>query len=304
MAIACSSQARTPIKASGSGAASDGVTSNPSPSIAARLPQPLDWRMQKLFPGMRPDCVAKHRGVVAALEAVFAGLLAIGPADRQLIEIGHGVVEDSPVANGRRDHAIAAISAPPDQSSGSSVTEPRSSIPTPTVCWRRSGCVRTIVASGAEGTVRRAERPAARGDPCILADRARSRNYLLHALDDEEHAGAIEAAKVLAWLGHPPEDRKRSRAGACANFRSIVAWRAPCPRRSRVGKSALRDPTLLDCERRDRAAIDALAVAGGARDGHRLLDLAARRPGWPKGGPGRRTSRRSRIHCRDFRRRR
>ena len=71
--------------------------------------------MQKLFPGMRPDRIAKHGVVGAPLEAVFAGVLAIGPADRQLIELGHRVIDDSAVANGRRDHAIAAITEQVDQ---------------------------------------------------------------------------------------------------------------------------------------------------------------------------------------------
>ena len=63
---------------------------------------------RKLLPGMRPDSIAEQRRVGAPLEAVFAGVLSIGPADRQLIEDRNGVVDDSPVANGRADHPIAA----------------------------------------------------------------------------------------------------------------------------------------------------------------------------------------------------
>ena len=51
---------------------------------AARAPEPDAGREEKLLPGMRPDCVAEARLVVASLEPVAAGLLDVRPPDRQI----------------------------------------------------------------------------------------------------------------------------------------------------------------------------------------------------------------------------
>ena len=51
---------------------------------APRLPQPHARRKQELLPRVRADRIAEARVIVAALETIRAGLLDVGPADRQL----------------------------------------------------------------------------------------------------------------------------------------------------------------------------------------------------------------------------
>jgi hypothetical protein len=56
--------------------------------------------MKKLFPRVRPDCIAKHRRVVPALQSVHAPVLLIRPTNR---EIGHSdelIIDDRSVSNG------------------------------------------------------------------------------------------------------------------------------------------------------------------------------------------------------------
>src|SRR5271168_3656840 len=59
--------------------------------LATGPPEPLDWRMQKAFPGMRPDG------------------LPISPSDRKIIEQRDGVVDDRAVAHGRSDDPVPAV---------------------------------------------------------------------------------------------------------------------------------------------------------------------------------------------------
>ena len=115
----------------------------------------------------------------------------------------------------------------------------------------------------------------------VLADRGEvSRDYLLHALDDEEDDAAIAAAEVLAWLGRSHEDTQavesRGLRDVPLNRRLALLFAAVA---LGSGRALSEIQALLDSRAPVTArAIDALAVAGGPRDGHRLLDLAARQP--------------------------
>ena len=83
--------------------------------VAARPPEPDARREQELLPRVRADRVAEARLVVAALEPVAAGLLLVRPADRQLGADVEVVVDDRPVADGRPEHAVAAVAQRADQ---------------------------------------------------------------------------------------------------------------------------------------------------------------------------------------------
>ncbi len=77
-------------------------------AVTARLPEPLDRRVQEAFPGMRPDGIAEIGHVAAPFEAIAAAVLTVRPAGRKLVEAGQRVVHDCTVAHDRADHAIAA----------------------------------------------------------------------------------------------------------------------------------------------------------------------------------------------------
>jgi hypothetical protein len=70
-------------------------------TFAAGLPQPMDRRMEKPLPGMRPDGIAEERVIGAPLEPVSSAVLLIGPSDGQLIEMRDGIIDDRSVAHGR-----------------------------------------------------------------------------------------------------------------------------------------------------------------------------------------------------------
>jgi len=103
MAIARSSQARTPIKASGPIVFDDRETI----ALAACLPQPLDGRMQETLPRVRPDGIAEERRIGARLEPVSPAVLPIGPPDREIIKDRNPVVDDRAIPHGRADHPVA-----------------------------------------------------------------------------------------------------------------------------------------------------------------------------------------------------
>ena len=75
---------------------------------ALRTPEPDAGRQEELLPRVRADRVAEARLVVAALEPVAAGVLIVGPADRQIRGRVEVVVDDRAVPHGRADDAEAA----------------------------------------------------------------------------------------------------------------------------------------------------------------------------------------------------
>jgi hypothetical protein len=66
---------------------------------AARTPEPDVGRQQELLPRMGTDRVAEARVVVAALEAVTAGVLVVRPADREIAGRVQVFVDDRAVPN-------------------------------------------------------------------------------------------------------------------------------------------------------------------------------------------------------------
>ena len=108
MAIAWSSQARTPMKAKRSVATGSGVTWT-RVCLALGVPQAQHRRMQKLLPRMRPDGIAEQRVVVAASEPVAPAVLLVGPTRRQVGERDDIVIDDRLIAHGRADDAIAPL---------------------------------------------------------------------------------------------------------------------------------------------------------------------------------------------------
>ena len=76
-------------------------------ALAAGLPEPLDWRMEKALPGMRPDGLAEERSVAAPLEPISPTVLLIGPSHGQFIEAPNGLVDDRTIAHRRADNPVA-----------------------------------------------------------------------------------------------------------------------------------------------------------------------------------------------------
>ena len=64
---------------------------------------------------MGPDGEPEDRVVAAPLQAVGAGLLHVGPSDRQLDGAIDLIVHDSAVADRRADHLVSGISQRPNQ---------------------------------------------------------------------------------------------------------------------------------------------------------------------------------------------
>ena len=89
-------------------AASGAVADAQSAAVALGPPQTETGRMQEFLPGMRTDGVAEQRLVGAALEAIGAAVLHVGPAGRQVGDAVDVVIDDRVVAEHRADHAIAA----------------------------------------------------------------------------------------------------------------------------------------------------------------------------------------------------
>ena len=81
-------------------------------AVAMGLPKPLDRRMEKSLPGMRPHGVAEQRSVGTRFDAVSPGLLSIGPSDGEIVEMRDRLVNDGAVANGRADDAITPAPQP------------------------------------------------------------------------------------------------------------------------------------------------------------------------------------------------
>ena len=75
---------------------------------APRPKEPLLRREEKLLPRMRPNDVAKERGVAALLQAISPAILLVRPAGGKLFRAGQRVVDNRAVAHGRADHLIAA----------------------------------------------------------------------------------------------------------------------------------------------------------------------------------------------------
>ena len=82
MAIACSSQARTPMKAKRSPRRGLGRDAHRRRRRAAALHKLLHRRMQEPLPGMRPDGVAEQGVVVAPRQPIASAVLLVGPAAR------------------------------------------------------------------------------------------------------------------------------------------------------------------------------------------------------------------------------
>ena len=79
-------------------------------AAAAHGPQRLAWRMEKALPGLRADRVAEQRVVVPSLQLIAPGLLAVGPAGRQIGKTAHVVVDDGAVPEPRPQYAMTTPS--------------------------------------------------------------------------------------------------------------------------------------------------------------------------------------------------
>jgi hypothetical protein len=71
-------------------------------------PEPLNRRMEKFLPGMRPDGVAEDGVVVAAAQAVTSAVLLVRPGSRQVAERGDIVIDDRLARDGWAEDAVAA----------------------------------------------------------------------------------------------------------------------------------------------------------------------------------------------------
>ena len=107
MAIACSSQARTPMKAKRRRRTGAGLRPRSRRPAAAARHSSSPRRMEEALPGLRTDGVAEQRVVVAPLQPIAPGVLPVGPAGRQ--------IRDARRSRHRRSRRRAA-SAPPRRS--------------------------------------------------------------------------------------------------------------------------------------------------------------------------------------------
>src|SRR5271165_4389779 len=86
-----------------------GVVVDGNAVAVLRRPPQADARwVQEFLPGMRADGVAEKGIIGAALDAVSAAVLDVGPASREVGDTLNIVEEDRLIAEGRPDDAVAA----------------------------------------------------------------------------------------------------------------------------------------------------------------------------------------------------
>ena len=106
--MACSSQARTPIKAKRSVGSASGIDLHGA-GFARRAPQFLDRRIEEFLPGLRAHRIAEQGVVGAADQAVAPAVLLVRPAGGQIPHRLDVVIHDRPVAQRRSHDAVAAL---------------------------------------------------------------------------------------------------------------------------------------------------------------------------------------------------
>jgi hypothetical protein len=84
-------------------------------AVALRPPESNARREQKLLPRVRPDRIAEAGFVLPATQPIGCGLLALRPPDRELRGGFQIVVDDRPVADGRSENAVPALSEGTDE---------------------------------------------------------------------------------------------------------------------------------------------------------------------------------------------